>query len=539
MKATSLRGFIERYGSSYPEDVFTEQSEVDIFYEPTAYYKLMETENPLLFFTKIRKFRDFNLVTNTLGSRRRMAFAIGTEEENLYQQWDEVISNDAEPKVIEGHSPVKETLQTGDGLDLFGLPAPAHFSMDGEIKGFMRYITGGLAVARDPLNPETVNLSFTRIQIIGKDRYAFDMGSHGHLWNYVYNARKESKPMPLTILIGPHPVFYMLAASFIENEYSHASYLADFRYTPGEFNDIPIPADTEIAIEAEVMLNENFSEGPFSEFTGYMSSRSTGNVARVKSIMRKRNPIFYDIAASNSHEHVGLFSIPRNASIIRGIKQYLPPSGGYQIDWPFSSSHMVALCNVRNPEPGLSKQLGLAIIGLDALFTKIVFISEGGQKVPSLEEALLSLAGSEIIEGHNLLLIPEVFTIKLDPSSSKEGTNGKAVFLFHNSVTSFEREILENAVRITSDSKSVVFSHEENDACRVNVLVDHDIDLDNTDAVMWAIATRTRPDKDIRLNKGRLVINARSKTRLIVPELPPEIVERIKKRLNSASSIKK
>lgn len=531
MRINSLGDFISEWRRTSPTDVFQEAGEVDINYEPTAYYRILEKENPLILLGKLRNFDDFQLVTNTLGSRRRMAFALDTDEDGLYRKWGEITSNREEIKIIDGSAPIKEIVNTGEDIDLFSLPAPVHFSADGSAEGFGRYISGGLAIARDPLNPETINMSFTRIQIIGKDRYAFDMGSHGHLWNYVHTASKSGISLPLTVMIGAHPVFYMLAASFMENEFQHASWLNDFRYTMGIMNGIPLPSDAEISIEAEVSTDEKFREGPFSEFTGYMSSRSTGNVAKVKSIMRRRKPIFYDIAGSNSHEHVGLFSVPRNAFILKGVRQYLPPSGKYDVDWPFSSSHLVAFGNVMNHEPGISKQLGLALISLDALFTKIAFISEGEKRIPELDRALLGLAHSDLRPGRDVQVIPGVFTIKLDPESSREGTNGKAVLIFRNCPDSYDRVVETGKVTLKSGDELAVISRSEVNDCKVNVIVDADIDVEDPDSVMWALATRTRPDRDISATGGKLVIDARSKSPHEIPEVPALVMEKVRKRL--------
>lgn len=532
----SLGDFVNSYRKRRPEDVFDEHEEVGIKYEPTAYYKTLEKQNPLILLHKLKEYSDFSMVTNTLGSMERMAFALDTEVDDLYRKWEDIVSNKTDIRMIEGSAPVNEIIQTGDKLNLFSLPVPVHFTADGSLEGFPRYISGGLAIARDPMDQETVNMSFTRIQLIDRDRYAFDMGSHGHLWHYVHRAKQSGKTLPITVMIGAHPVFYMLAASFMENEFQHASHLKDFTFTSGKFNDLPIPAEAEIAIEAEVVMDQSFREGPFSEFTGYMSSRSTGNVARVKSIMRRKNPIFYDIAGSNSHEHVGLFSVPRNASILRGVKRYLPPSGSYNVEWPFSSSHLMAFCNVGNPEPGISKQLGLAVISLDALFTKIAFVSEGQKKAPTLEKALLGLAMSNLSLGHNIQLIPEVFTIKLDPESSKDGTNGKAVLIMDHCPDSYEKETGSDKVKLTSGGQCVSISYSDRGKCKVNVIVDRDIDLESMDSVTWAIATRTRPDRDIILKDSKLSIDARSKTEHEIPEVPVEVLEKIKARIGKKSA---
>src|SRR6185503_1426287 len=82
----------------------------------------------------------------------------------------------------------------------------------------------------------------------------------------------------------------------------------------GVTNQVPVPSDAEIVIEAEVLPNEYYHEGPCGEFTGYMAARTTGSVAKVKAILRRARPIYYDIQPSNSYEHIGLFTRSRKAS---------------------------------------------------------------------------------------------------------------------------------------------------------------------------------------------------------------------------------
>jgi UbiD family decarboxylase len=42
--------------------------------------------------------------------------------------------------------------------------------------------------------------------------------------------------------------------------------------------DLDVPAWAEIVIEGEILAGEREPEGPFGEFTGYFSRRSTDNV---------------------------------------------------------------------------------------------------------------------------------------------------------------------------------------------------------------------------------------------------------------------
>ena len=41
-RTSSLADFLEQYRRQHPEDVFLVDDEVDVEYQPTAYYKLLE-----------------------------------------------------------------------------------------------------------------------------------------------------------------------------------------------------------------------------------------------------------------------------------------------------------------------------------------------------------------------------------------------------------------------------------------------------------------------------------------------------------------
>ena len=243
-RTSSLGEFLEQFRRHHPQDVFLVNEEVDVEYESTAYYKLLEEKNPLIWFPKVKGYPDFQLVTNVMGSRARMAFALGLDSESrLYEAWNEALNSKGEIRISNESPPIKERVFEGKDADLYGLPVVKHYSGDGSHTGFGRYITAGLAVARDPLSPETINMAFTRIQIIDKDRYAFDMGSRSHFWRYVQSATQKGDSLQVSVVIGAHPVFYMLAASFIEHEYSIAAKLIDATFTNGVTNHTPVPSE--------------------------------------------------------------------------------------------------------------------------------------------------------------------------------------------------------------------------------------------------------------------------------------------------------
>ena len=416
------------------------------------------------------------------------------------------------------------------------LPVIKHYSGDGSHTGFGRYITAGLAVARDPLSPETINMSFTRIQIIERDRYAFDMGSRSHFWRYVQSATQRGDSLQVSVVVGAHPVFYMLAASFIENEYSIAAKLIGATFTNGVTNHVPVPSEAEIVIEAEVVPNEYYHEGPCGEFTGYMAARTTGSVAKVKAILRRARPIYYDIQPSNSYEHIGLFTTPRNAKISRMMAEVLPPGARYKIEWPLISATLLALCSLPNPEPGIAKQAGLGLLALNALLSKIVMVNEGDCEL-ELERFLANLSVTGARNGENVHIITDVFAIKLDPTTTPEGTNAKMIIVTKNSGLAYRKVVTTDFVKLVSGNSEVVISHKPTAEARVNVIVGDDIDLQNSNQIVWALSTRLRPDQDVAFgDDGKIVFDTTRMTeKLEVPSLPPDVIERIADKLREAS----
>jgi UbiD family decarboxylase len=506
-------------------------------YEPTAYYKLLEDKNPLIWFSKVKGYPDFQLVTNVMGSRARMAFALGLESESqLYQTWNEALSSKGEIRISDESPPIKERIFQSKDIDLCSLPVVKHYPRDGSHTGFGRYITAGLAVARDPLCPDTINMSFTRMQIIGKDKYAFDMGSRSHFWRYVQSATQAGKSLPISVVIGAHPVFYLLAASFIEHEYSIAAKLIGANFTNGVTHDVPVPSEAEIVIEADVIPDEYYQEGPCAEFTGYMSARTTGNVATVKAILRSTKPVYYDIQPSNSNEHNGLFTTPRNAKISKMMAEVLPPGATYKIEWPLISASLLALCSLPNPEPGIAKQAGLGLLALNALLSKIVMVNEGDCEL-ELERFLANLSVSGARNGDNVHIITDVFAIKLDPTTTPEGTNGKMIIVTKNSGFAYRNFVKTDCVRLVSRNSEAVISHKPAAEGRVNIIVGDDIDLQNSNQIIWALSTRLRPDKDIIFgDNGRIVFDTTRMTeKLEVPSLPKDVIERIANKLREAS----
>ena len=515
---------MEAYERANPSDL-VRLDEIDPNYEPTACYYALQEKNPVILFEGVKGYEGFRMATNALGSEERLAFALGADQRtSAFDRWNFITGSEGTPRMSED-APVKEVVITGSDVDVFRLPVPVHFMQDGTRKGFQRYITGGIVASRNPERKEEVNLSFTRIQLIGRGRYAFDCGSKGHFYTYVQKALKKNIPMPITVIIGVHPLLYLLAASFTENEYKKAASALPLTLTEGVENDIPLPAEAEIALEAEV-LPESFDEGPFSEYTGYVGLDSTKNVARVKSILRRKDAIYYDVQPSNSNEHVNLFSFPRHAAVQRVTNSVMPPGHTYRLFWPQRASNYMVLGYVDPPQAGLAKQLGLLLLASDPLFSKLALVNEGHTNL-SLYGLLANLAASYSPE--RVEIVKGLYSIGSNPTGT-EGTSAKLIAVSSGNA-SFSVKSDGLPVKLLGGGQVLLaIDTAKTSQGIINIRFPSDVEKADEDTLAWVLATRVKPDEDIDIRRDGIDIDA---TRAVgeIPQLPPEIISRVRGRL--------
>lgn len=515
---STLREFIKNYRARNPQDYGEIGGEISPEYETTAYSVLKNDDNRMLMFNNLKGYKGFRLLTNVLGSEQRVFFATGASDlDSFYGTYSRAMAGQQSGPYIVNDDPASfmQTVLRGNSVDLLSLPIPSHYPSDGSREGKSRYISSGIVAHRPFDDPESINLSFTRIQPVSRNKYAFDAGSHGHLWNYLRNAASAGEDAELTVIMGTHPVYYLLAASFTDREYEKAASFIDVGLSRGVENDIYVPQDAEIVLEARFRPGETFEEGPFAEYTGYMGHDSTKYTAEVKSIMMRKDPIYYDIQPSNSGEHVNTFSMPRSARIIGTLKDYMPRGTNFSVKWPHSGARFLALGYVEPPDRGLARQLGIGIMALDPLWGKFIIINQGAAAL-DFPGAIARLLNTRAKFTDIFTRIPGVFVISSDFTAGKDGTVGKIIAITEGSNAEFSTSRSGTDCIIAAESGEAIISRSYRNDRRINIIVGSDIDPSNLKQVEWAVSTRVNPDMDIEISDDRIVIRAER----ITPEVP-------------------
>src|SRR5262245_38531888 len=185
----------------------------------------------------------------------------------------------------------------------------------------------------------------------------------------------------------------------------------------------------------------------------------------------------------------------------------------------------------------MAKQAGLGLLALNALLSKIVMVNEGDCEL-ELERFLANLSVTGARNGENVHIITDVFAIKLDPTTTPEGTNAKMIILTKHSGLAYRKVVMTDFVKLVSGNSEAVISHKPATEGRVNVGVGDDIDLDKSNQIVWALATRLRPDEDVTFGEnGRIVFDTTRMTeKLEVPSLPPDVIKRISTELYTSGA---
>jgi len=417
-----LHEFIDFIKKNYPEEIREIDEEVSADYEITAI--AMESEkgtNPMLFFTNV-KGSQFPIVTNVLGTRRRIALAIGIDPNEFHSTWGERTQKLIKPEVIKT-GPVKEMKMIGEEVDLNKLPIFKHFEQDAG-----KYITSGVVVAKDP-ETGSRNLSFHRLQLAGKNKFRTSMHSRGHLWRIYQKAEKMGRPLGVAVFIGASPTILLAAASKVAmgvDEYEIAGALMQepVQLVECETVDVEVPARAEMVIEGEIPPHIRENEGPFGEYTGYATGRSTNHVLNVRAITFRKNAIYQDIVPGNSSEHLLLGRVSKEAHIFRRMKEAVPNLKN--INWPRSGTHFHSYLSLSEPiDEGQANHAALLLLGLDS-YLKLVVVVDEDIDVYNEEEVLWAVA-TRMQPDRDINVVKNVFCNKLDPSAYGEGTSAKLI----------------------------------------------------------------------------------------------------------------
>lgn len=417
-----LRVWLNDYRSRFPYDVLSTSEPANAREDLSAIVQLLSTENrfPMVATPGVTGTgADVPVVTNIFASRERIARMLDVPVEDLHREYARRSASPRPLRVIDEPS-VVHTVVTGADVDLQTLPLLTHFASD-----LGPYITSGIVIGVDPATG-VGNLSYHRATPAARNELALSLHSRGDLWRLLDRFAARGENMPVAMVIGAHPLF-MLAASSRVPEYVDERMIAgglfgadlDVIRTP--IHGIEVPATAEYVLEGFIDPTRHAEEGPFGEFSGYSSNRSTNNVMVIESIMTRENPLLLSVTGGRSAEHLTLARLPREAEMVDKLRARFPQVTA--VHYPNSGTHFHAYIAVNQKRDGEARQIMLGLLGWDP-YVKTVIAVDSDIDITD-DSAVLWAMAVHAQPASDVLIIDGLPGSPLDPSSSAAGTTSR------------------------------------------------------------------------------------------------------------------
>ena len=415
--AQSLRGFLKMVEADYPEEFLRIKEKVDPNFDMTSIVFELDRigKNPVIVLEKVAGF-DIPIVTNVAANRRLLAACLGVETKQLPTAFRERCQRYIPCERV-SEAAWNEVVIEGEDLDLQKLPIPLQFSVDGA-----PYITAGQISARDPISGVDTT-GFHRLMLKGKNRLGVSLHSRRRMYEFHRRAEERGHSLPAAITIGTHPLHYM--GSMV---YAYPPNVRKFEIIGGLFDEpyrvalcgvseLEVPAGAEIVIEGEILAGVREPEGPFSEFTGYASYRSTQNVFVAHRIRMRADAMYQAVTSGMSKDHILVSCVTREGEILNALRRNLPNVRNVHVPHTTCGA-FVAFIAMKKTAEGEPQMAVMATLGTE-LYTKYVIVVDDDVDIFDMNDVMWAVA-TRVRAEKDIFFIPGAKAAILDPTSDPE-----------------------------------------------------------------------------------------------------------------------
>jgi UbiD family decarboxylase len=414
MDKQSMRGFLAMVEREYPDELLRIREPVRRELDITATVFELERSgrSPIVIFENVEGF-GMPVVTNIAGNRQLIAAAMGVEPSALATTFRERCQNYRPVERVE-RAPWQELRVEGDAVDLTKLPIPVHFTVDAA-----PYITAGQICARDP-ETGVDTTGFHRLMLKGPNRLGVSLHSRRRMYEFHRRAEARGEPLPAVVTLGIHPIHYMgsMAYHYPPNvrkyEIIGALFNEPYRVARCGTANLDVPEGAEIVIEGKILADVREPEGPFSEFTGYASYRSTENVFVAERIQMRRDAVFHSIASGTAADHILISCIAREGEILNSLRRNLPNVTAVHVP-TITCGALMAIVQMKKTAEGQPQQAIMAALGTET-YCKIVVVVDEDVDIFNLADVMWAVA-TRTRADRDLVFVQRAMGAILDPTS--------------------------------------------------------------------------------------------------------------------------
>jgi 4-hydroxy-3-polyprenylbenzoate decarboxylase len=356
---------------------------------------------------------DVPVAINTMGSKKRMAMALGVSDvEEIADEIESILKPEmpgslweklqmlpklarfakAAPKTVTSGI-CQEVVRTRGEVDLSKLPILTCWPEDAG-----PFITLPMVFTHDPLTGKR-NVGMYRMQVFDRNTTAMHWQMHKVGADHMKTAASTGHRIEVAVALGGDPAYAFSALAPLPpgiDEMMFAGFLRKepVRLVKAKTVDVMVPADAEFVLEGYVDPSESRREGPFGDHTGYYSLADDFPVFHVNCLTSRNSPVYPATIVGVPPMEDGYMGKAVERIFLPLIRLTVPEI--IDINLPVEACfHNVAFVKIRKRFPGHAYKAMNAIWGLGGLmFTKFIFVFEEDVDIHDLGDVLFRIGAN-------------------------------------------------------------------------------------------------------------------------------------------------
>ncbi len=333
------------------------------------------------------------------------------------------------PNVVKS-APCQQVVLTGDRVDLSQLPIQGCWP--GEPAPL---ITWPLVVTQGPRpkddRRDRFNLGIYRMQVTGRNTTLMRWLKHrGGAQQFRRWAKTKPEPMPAAIVIGADPATIVAAVTPVPetlSEYQFAGLLRGKKVdlVACKTQPLMVPAQAEIVIEGEVLLDQYGDEGPYGDHTGYYNSVEQFPVFRATAITHRSDAIYMSTFTGRPPDEPSVLGEALNEVFIPLIRRQFPEIVDFWLP-PEGCSYRVAVVSIKKAYPGHAKRIMMGVWSFlkQFIYTKVVIVVDDDIDARDWKDVIWAIS-TRMDPVRDIVTIENTPIDYLDFASPQSGLGGK------------------------------------------------------------------------------------------------------------------
>jgi 4-hydroxy-3-polyprenylbenzoate decarboxylase len=370
--------------------------------------RVVRKDGPALLFENVPG-TTMPVVTNLLGSPRRIALALGADSvEQVAQRIAQLVHLRPPAGILGAMRDLGGTIETLSTLrslaphrvrtgpcqeveeadvDLDRLPILKCWPGDGG-----RTITFPVVITKDPDSGEP-HTGIYRLQQYGRDALGMHFQIHRVGANNYRKWAARGENMPVAAVIGADPAVVFAGLAPVPEGLSNFAFAGFTRSAPVDLVparsiDLEVPAEAEIVLEGFVDPTERRVEGPFGDHTGYYSAPEEFPVFHVTRVTHRTRPVYLTTVTGKPPTEDAILGKAVERVFRPVVRLVLPEI--IDMNLPLEGLFInVAIVSIRKAYPEHPRKVMHALWGLGQLmFVRYLIVVDEDVDVHDLSEVL-------------------------------------------------------------------------------------------------------------------------------------------------------